>query len=24
MRLRATPTSTQSTVFKVYVRDFSL
>lgn len=24
MRLRATPTSTQSTVFKVYIRDFSL
>lgn len=24
IRLRATPTSTQSTVFKVYVRDFSL
>jgi len=24
MRLRVTPTSTQSTVFKVYVRDFSL
>lgn len=24
MRLRATPTSTQSTVFKVYIRDFTL